>query len=156
MLRGQFHIPSQPAPAVRSASAFISGVGCAELTVNGIKPDNSSFLNPGWAVLPTVRNVYRAYDVATMLVPGNNMLGIRLGMCKYGYQGAFCEGAGGATSQCRGAIVHVHVQFVDNTTVNVSTSATSGMWEATVSANQIVYDHLYNGEIRDDRLGDPL
>eukprot|EP00041_Stephanoeca_diplocostata_P034486 m.1179680 g.1179680 ORF g.1179680 m.1179680 type:complete len:955 (+) comp24529_c0_seq57:140-3004(+) len=154
LLRGQFHLP--PEPLIRSASAFVSGVGCAELTVNGKKPDNTSFLNPGWAVLPTVRNVYRAYDVATMLVPGNNVLGIRLGMCKYGYQGAFCEGAGGATAQCRGAVLRVQVHFADNTTLNVSTSAASGMWETTTSSNQIVYDHLYNGEIRDDRLGDPL
>ena len=47
---------------------------------------NSSFMNPGWANVPTVRSLYRQFDVSTMIVAGTNVLGVRLGQCKYGYQ----------------------------------------------------------------------
>jgi hypothetical protein len=129
-LRGRFALPATRG-AITTATAYVSGVGCVELTVNGVKPDNTSFMNPGWANLPTVRNLYSAHDVTSVLV-GVNVIGLRLGMCKYGYQGAFCAGAGGATATCRGAIVVLSVHFADGgpplnvtTTTSNATGATS-------------------------------
>jgi len=84
------------------------------------------------------------------------VLGLRLGFCKYGYQSAFCtpqlEGYG---SKCRAAILHLAVHFSDGSEMNVS-SAPSGSWTATTALNPIQYDHLFNGEIRDATIGDPL
>jgi hypothetical protein len=128
-LRGRFALPATRG-AITTATAYVSGVGCVELTVNGVKPNNSSFMNPGWANLPTVRNLYSAHDVTSVLVGGSaggvNVIGMRLGMCKYGYQGAFCAGAGGATATCRGAIMVISVHFADGgPPLNVTTSTSN-------------------------------
>eukprot|EP00038_Savillea_parva_P015483 m.14055 g.14055 ORF g.14055 m.14055 type:complete len:1286 (-) comp3115_c0_seq1:253-4110(-) len=164
-LRARFTLPANR--HVKTATTFVSGVGCVDITVNGVRPDNASFLNPGWANLPTVRMLYSAYDVTSLVhAGGDNAIGLRLGMCKYGYQGAFCEGAGGATARCRGAIVVMTVSLDDGTVVNITTTPPAHAstnasalapvrWEATSTENEVVYDHLYNGEIRDGRVGDP-
>jgi len=73
--------------AIASATAYASGVGCFSLELNGAP--QSDFMDPGWAVLPSKRVLYRAYDVAmhTLAAPAVNAIGVRLGMCKYGKTG---------------------------------------------------------------------
>ena len=45
--------------------------------------------------------LYRAYDVKSLLHSGAaNALGLRMGMCKYGYLGGFCDGAHASTATC--------------------------------------------------------
>ena len=45
--------------------------------------------------------LYRAYDVKSLLHSGAaNALGLRMGMCKYGYLGGFCDGAHASTAAC--------------------------------------------------------
>ena len=110
--------------------------------------------DPGWSNLPTVRTPYRAFDVTGLVRPGANVVAARLGFCKYGYQGAFCDGAGGATSACRGFVLQLVIKFGDGSGLNVTTDlAGPTAWQTTNSANPIVYDHLFNGEIRDNRIG---
>ena len=51
-------------------------------------------------------------------------------------------------------VLQLAVGLSDGTTLNVSTDLGGPTaWEATNSANPIVYDHLFNGEIRDNRIG---
>ena len=100
-LRGDFTL-AQPPSSMVSALAHASGVGCFALTVNGAAADaadaNRSYMNPGWANVPTVRMLYQQFDISSLLRKGPNVLGVRLGQCKYGYQGAFCSGAHGSTA----------------------------------------------------------
>ena len=63
--------------------------------------------------------------------------------------------AAGSGSDCRAFIMHFSAVYVDGTVHNMSTAAGSP-WEGTISENPIVYDHLFNGEIRDMRVGDRL
>ena len=56
---------------------------------------SSSFMDPGWATLPTERVTYRAFDLTSQFASSAppRQLQVALGMCKYGYQGSFCVGA---------------------------------------------------------------
>lgn len=138
---------------VASAQAFVSAAGCFDLSVNGQKAAPGVFLEPSWASFPPVRMLYRAYDIASFLSAGSsNAVGLRLGMCKYGYNDGFCDGAHAATAACKAAIVHISVKFTDGSSFNVSSSANGTAWMATTANNPVTYSHLFHGEIYDTRL----
>ena len=173
-LRGAFEL-RQPRSAVASALAHAAGVGCFALTLNGeptlLAPGaNRTYMDPGWANVPTVRSLYMQYDVASLLRDGANVLGARLGFCKYGYQGSFCTGAHGSLPACRAFNLHLVIVFKDGTQQTVasgsnsssrsssssSSSSGGGSWLGTTALNPIRYTHLYHGETADGRVGDRL
>ena len=86
-LRGTF---SLPAGEVSRARVYVTGVGCAELWVNGQRVANDTqgretFYNPGFSTIFSSRLLYNAFNVTTLLQPGGeNVVGLRLGQCKYG------------------------------------------------------------------------
>ena len=47
--------PPLPSGAIAAATAYVSGVGCFELSVNGEKVAPGVFLEPSWANVPMVR-----------------------------------------------------------------------------------------------------
>jgi alpha-L-rhamnosidase len=147
-LRTEFQLPA--GKTVASANAFVSGAGCFALTVNG-KKVTEAFLEPSWANLPPARMLYRAYDVKPLLEASPaQALGLRLGMCKYGYLGAFCDNAHGANGNCKAAIVQLAVKYTDGSAQNVSSTAAT--WMQTTAANPIRFSHLFHGEIYDARM----
>lgn len=148
-LQGQFQL-DQPANAVEQATAFASGVGCFSLTVN-TKPVSSSVLDPGFNYVPSVRMLYRSYNVTTLIADGNNTVGAKLGFCKYGYQGSFCEGAHGSLATCRSLNAFILIRFKDGTNQTFATQP-SPQWVGTTDGNPIRYTHLYHGEIFDARM----
>ena len=79
---------------IANVTVFASGVGCFRVQIDG-ENVASSFLDPGWHTLPTMRIPYRAFDITRFFlrpkVPRN--IEVSLGMCKYGYQNSFCKGA---------------------------------------------------------------
>ena len=164
-LRGEFPL-TQPRLAVVTALAHAAGVGCFALTVNGRRADaierNASFMNPGWANVPTVRTLYRQFDISALLLDGINVLGIRLGQCKFGYQDSFCEGAHGALATCRAFSLDLRLRYRDGREQLVKTHARlpptlasdASSWLGTTVLNPIRYTHLYHGEIVDGRIGD--
>ena len=135
-----------------SASAFASGLGCFSLRVNGRKV--TKFLEPGWAVLPTVRVHYRAFDLTDILAPGggSNTLDVRLGMCKFGYVDGFCIGAHAATATCKAFRLQLNIRYSDGSTQSVYTRTGDNAWMATTTNNPIRYAHLYHGTVVDGRL----
>ena len=148
-----FSLPSSD-PVTR-ARIYISGVGFVELWVNGQRVSSDAqgretFINPGFSTVFSRRLLYNAYDVASLLNPsGKNVVGIRLGMGKYGYLGEFCTDG---PDKCNSAILRLTVeQSTGNGSSNTAliSSSTSG-WLATTSS--ILFDHLYNGEIVDGRI----
>lgn len=145
-----------PRPTVVNATAFASGVGCFAMRLDGQLVSNS-FMDPGWANLPTKRIPYRAFDLTqrfnvSNLVPSE--LRVALGMCKYGYQGSFCVGAHAANANCKAFLMSLRVVYSDGSIRTVVTSATDGAWTATTSGNPIQYSHLYHGEQYDGRVYD--
>ncbi len=156
--------PPSSGATVVNATAFASGVGCFSMTLGGQRVSNS-WMDPGWATLPTVRVTYRAFDVtdligaaaaaaATTTNTAPLRLRVALGMCKYGYQNSFCVGGHAATDVCKAFLMSLQVAYSDGTTRTVATSATDGTWSATTSANPIRYAHLYHGEQYDGRVTD--
>lgn len=78
MLRRCFSLQQKP----NSARLYLSGIGYANVAVNGRKIDNS-VLDPGWTdYQKTV--LYRAWDVTSLLHPGENVLSVELGEGWYG------------------------------------------------------------------------
>jgi hypothetical protein len=161
-LRGDFAL-NQPTKAVASAFAHASGVGCFALTVNGRPASsaeaNASYMDPGWSNVPTVRMLYRQYDVSSLLQDGGNVLGARLGQCKYGYQGSFCAGAHGSTATCRAFSMNLVIRYADGSEQTVLTQSGGGgdgatRWLGTNELNPIRYTHLYHGETVDGTIGD--
>ena len=143
-----------PAGDVTAATAYVAGVGCATLSVNS-GPASDARLEPGWAHLPTVRMPFRAYDVGHLLRPGsNNTLGLRVGMCHYGYVEAFCAGAHAANANCRALRLVLTVHLANGATQTVASQAGVG-WQQTSVGDPIRYSHLYHGEIRDQRREEP-
>ena len=140
---------------VVNATAYASGVGCFAIRLDGALISNS-FMDPGWATLPTKRVTYRAFDMTSHFSrPGAvGVLRVALGMCKYGYQGSFCSGAHAANGACKAFLFSLRVTYSDGTQRTVDSSAADGMWEATTAANPIRYSHLYHGEQYDGRVAD--
>ena len=147
--------PSSSSAKVVNATAFASGVGCFAIKIDN-EPVSSSFMDPGWATLPTARVTYRAYDLTSRFTSDEppKQMRVSLGMCKYGYQGSFCVGAHAANGACKAFLLSLHVTYSDGTVAVVESSATDGTWEATTAANPIRYSHLYHGEQFDGRVVD--
>eukprot|EP01052_Picozoa_sp_SAG31_P006508 SAG31_NODE_300_length_18109_cov_47.887285_13_plen_222_part_00 len=163
-MRTEFSL--EPGKEVHSASAYVSGAGCFSLTVNGVRATDA-FLEPSWANLPPTRMLYRAYDIKPLMLLSQaeapeaqrnesfargkevttvkNALGIRLGMCKYGYLGGFCDGAHGATAACKAAILQLAIKYKDGSVQNISSHRGNGNgngWIQTTAANPIRFSHL--------------
>jgi hypothetical protein len=141
---------------VVNATAYASGVGCFAMRLDGALV-SSSFMDPGWATLPTKRVTYRALDLTAHFAspaPPPQQLQVALGMCKYGYQGSFCVGAHAANAACKAFLLSLRVTYSDGTVFTVASSATDGKWQATTVANPIRYSHLYHGEQYDGRVVD--
>lgn len=73
LFRKPFSIPKK----VRSAVAFVSGLGQYEMSLNGTKT-GESFLAPGWTYYDKTC-LYNAYDVTGQLQAGNNVVGVVVG-----------------------------------------------------------------------------
>lgn len=65
------------AKKVRSAVAFVSGLGQYEMSLNGTKT-GESFMAPGWTYYDKTC-LYNAYDVTGQLQTGNNVIGVVVG-----------------------------------------------------------------------------
>ena len=132
------------------ARAYVAGVGFYELFVNGARVANDTqgretLVNPGFSTVFSARVLYNAYDVAPLLRAGQvNVVGIRLGMGKYGYLGEFCVDT---PDGCNSAILRL---TVGASPVVVTALVTGAQWRATTSS--ILKDHLYNGETVDARI----
>lgn len=96
-MRANFTLTSTP---ITRARLYATGVGVFESWVNGVRAGapngvraGASVLAPGWSTVAPVRVLAHAYDVAPLLVAGGeNVLGVRTGMGKYGYMGVYCTG----------------------------------------------------------------
>jgi alpha-L-rhamnosidase len=129
--------------SVSRARVHVSASGCYHLYVNGARLSHE--LSPGFAHAPNVRSLYDTYDIASLLVPsGDNAVGIRIGSCKFGYIGNYCEGT---PAECNSAFAVISVEQGGNvTTIGSSPSTFTG------TSGPVLFEHLYHGETFDARL----
>ena len=140
MLRHEFRVDGR----VRSARAFVSGVGLYEMELNGRVVGDEVF-TPGWTAYRT-RVQYQAFDVTNQLVPGANAVGAILGdgwykgtigwvtrRNAYGNRAAF--------------ILRLVITYTDGRTQVVTTGPD---WKASIGPT--LFSDIYNGEGYDARL----
>ena len=143
-LRTNFSLPSQPT----RARAYVSGLGAFYLYVNGQRVGDH-VLDPPQTVYPK-RVDYMAFDVLSMLAPGENVVGALLGNYKWGYTDVWCNmTAAGGPDGCRAFLFKLEVTLADGS-VFEHTSGTGSDWSCRQSP--IIWDHLFHGETYDARL----
>lgn len=124
------------------ARLHVTGVGCYHVFMNGRRL--SQELSPGFGYAPNVRVPYDSYDVLPLVAAGGeNVLGLRLGTCKYGYLGSYCNGT---ALECNAGWAMLTVTQEGGNSTTVTTR------EGWVGApGPITFQHLYHGETYDAR-----
>eukprot|EP01114_Cavostelium_apophysatum_P010577 TRINITY_DN2447_c0_g1_i1.p1 TRINITY_DN2447_c0_g1~~TRINITY_DN2447_c0_g1_i1.p1 ORF type:complete len:1110 (+),score=243.84 TRINITY_DN2447_c0_g1_i1:27-3332(+) len=126
-LRTEFNLDQAP----QRARAYICGLGYNELYINGQKVGDAK-LDPGWTTYVN-RSLYTVHDVTSLLVEGENAVGVMLGNGWYG----------------QGWSLPVSLLF--QMTIDGQMVAESGSdWKGV--QGPIIYDEIYNGETYDARL----
>ena len=129
---------------IKSATAFISGMGQFEMYLNGVKVGDH-FLDPGW----TKYNKYALYvtfDVTSYLLQGANTCGIMLGNGFYHspleryIRGVFSHGF-------PKAICKIIIDYADGSKADI---VTNDSWKA--SPSPITFSAMFGGESYDARL----
>jgi hypothetical protein len=121
-LRREFDLG--PGAARGAASLFVASLGCHEAFLNGRRL-GASVLEPGFSTVYPARVLYVAHNVSALLRPGANVLGVRLGACKYGWQQTYC-----ALGQRRCAAVKLEL-LTPAGEVALHSEPASGHWRAT-------------------------
>jgi len=125
---------------VKKATAFISGLGHFEMSINGAKVGND-FLAPGWTKYDKAA-LYLTYDLTKQLKRGENAIGVMLGngfyyippvkeryrklKVAYGYPKMICR---------------LLIEYTDGTSVNIISNQS---WKTTPSP--ITFSSIYGGE----------
>ncbi len=140
LLRKSFEVEKK----VKSAKAYISGIGYYELFINGDKVGNS-VLDPGWTdYRKTI--LYVTHDVTENLQKGKNAVGVMLGrgfygMLAYDHWGFHKKDGfiGQPKLKCR-----INVKYTDGTSKDIISDLS---WK--ITGGPIVYDGPHLGEIYD-------
>ena len=143
-LRGALAL--SPAPVTR-ARLHATGVGCYAAYVNGQRV--SPPLAPGFGHAPSARALYNTYDVAGLLGAGENVVGLRLGSCKWGAFGQYCDR--GSAALCNAGWALLSVTQGGNTTLLATTSAGGGASPWAAANTSVLAQHLWDGELFDAR-----
>ncbi len=143
LLRREFEVK----PGLKRATAFVSGVGQYEFSINGSKV-SADVLTPGWSDYDKTV-LYDTYDVTAQLRPGANAAGFFLGNGMYDFQepGGDRYTWGTRNGGPQAAFGLVRLEYADGSVENV---VTDGAWHA--SAGPVTFSHVYAGEDYDARL----
>lgn len=146
--------PYDPAPLYRKefeagkkitrATAFISGIGYYELSVNGERIGDQ-VLDPGWTNYKRTI-LYATHDITGQLREGNNALGVMLGRGFYGqlaYDHWWFYREDGYVGQPK-LICRIKVEYADGSSEDI---VTDGTWK--VTGGPVIYDGPHMGEIYD-------
>ena len=131
---------------ITRARAYVSGLGCYDLRVNG-QPVGDELFAPGWTLYER-RIQYQVYDVAPFLVPGSNVVGAVLG--NGWWAGGLSLGRGKIERTSAGnlrLVLQLEIEMTDGATEQVWTDDS---WRAQPSP--ILENSFYHGETYDTRL----
>lgn len=129
---------------LKAATAYISGLGHFEMSLNGKKVGNH-FLDPGWTNYDKYA-LYLAFDILPYLVKGDNACGIMLGNGFYHTpreRYRKCTVSYGVPK----TICMILLEYSDGTTEEVVTDSS---WKC--SPSPIVFSSIFGGEDYDARL----
>ena len=133
-----------PKKQVRSAKAFISGIGYYELFING-KRVGDHVLDPGWTNY-TKTILYVSHDISNLVKQGQNAIGVMLGRGNYGlialdHWGFYQKSGyiGQPKLKCRFVL-----EYTDGTEENIVSDLS---WK--VTGGPILYDCPHMGELYD-------
>ncbi|CAF1475050.1 unnamed protein product [Adineta ricciae] len=141
-LRKEFTVPNTS--PVKSAFAYVSGLGYYEFYFNGNKVDPSRKLDPGWTTYE-LRTLLVAYDITSNITIGTNAIGIKLGNGWYS-QEQHGESAYGPPR----LLFTLFITFMNGDEMKVFSDQT---W--TGREGSIKHDSVYNGEFCDSRNDRP-
>lgn len=123
---------------VKSATAFICGLGHFECFINGKKVGNN-FLDPGWTNY-SKQALYVTFDVTKMIQKGSNALGVQLGNGFYYIPGERYRKMTGAYGYPK-MICSVLVEYTDGTKQNIVSDES---WKTAPSP--IIFSSIFGGE----------
>lgn len=130
---------------IASATAFISSHGLYEAFINNQRIGDA-YLTPGWTSYKK-RLQYQVYDVTSLLIKGNNAVGITLG------SGWYRSRLGWAVNNTKifgselGLLFQLLIQYTDGSSELVVSDES---WKASTGA--IRFSEIYDGELIDARL----
>jgi alpha-L-rhamnosidase len=130
---------------IRSARAFVTGVGFYEFFINGNRVGDH-VLAP--AKTPYHKYIlYDTYDITPLLRQGNNALGIHLGNGWYNPYKKWWNDYRMQWFGSKKAIAQIHVTYTDGTTQLVTTDK-NWLW----APGPVTYNCVYDGEVYDANL----
>ncbi|VAX18961.1 alpha-L-rhamnosidase [hydrothermal vent metagenome] len=141
MLRHEFNINKK----IKSATAFISGLGLFELYINGEKIGDQ-VLSPGLTEY-NKRTFYMTFDVTKNLQSSQNAIGVILGNGRY-FAPRSDEPTATRTYGFPKVICQLEIKYEDGTTNQV---VTDGSWKLTTNG-PIRKNNEYDGEYYDARM----
>ncbi|MEO5591051.1 MAG: family 78 glycoside hydrolase catalytic domain [Chitinophagaceae bacterium] len=132
------------AKPVKKATAFISGLGHFDMSINGEKTGDH-FLDPGWTQY-SKHALYVTFDITNQLQQGNNTMGVMLGNGFYYIGGERYRKLTGAYGY-PAMICRVIIEYTDGSTNDIISDAS---WKTAPSP--IVFSSIYGGEDYDASL----
>ncbi|MBN2697428.1 MAG: glycoside hydrolase family 78 protein, partial [Bacteroidales bacterium] len=149
----RFEEASHPAPLFRKefslgkqvafARMYVTALGLYECYLNGEKVGDQVF-TPGWTSYEH-RLQFQVYDVTSLLLPGNNAAGIRLGN---GWYSMFNPNTNRRQEpKDLQALAQIEVVYTDGSSEWIGTGDD---WKSSTGA--ILKSEIYNGEVYDARL----
>jgi hypothetical protein len=140
LLRRQFTVK----PGLRRAVAHVCGLGCYEMSLNGLKVGDALF-PPGWSKYDR-SCLYDTYEITSLLRHGDNAIGLLLGNGMYNVRGGRYTKFTGSFGPLQ-AIGQVRLEYTDG---SVEILGTDVNWR--VSPGPITFSCVYGGEDYDARL----
>jgi hypothetical protein len=140
MLRKSFTISKK----IKSATAFICGLGHFEMSVNGNKIGDH-FLDPGWTNY-SKHALYVSFDITNQLKSGENVIGVMLGNGFYYIPGQRYRKMTGAYGQPK-MIIRTLIEYADGTTANIISDES---WKTAPSP--VIFSSIFGGEDYDANL----
>lgn len=125
---------------VASATAYVTGLGFYDLTVNGVSPDPMRMMTPAWTC-PDWRVYYETYDVTALLRTGANEIAVQLAS---GYDDDVCRWTW-RWLHAKRLICAVEVRLTDGTSRRI---VSDGSWQWTAQGPRVSAS-LYHGETYD-------
>ncbi|MCX7522554.1 family 78 glycoside hydrolase catalytic domain [Microbacterium sp. STN6] len=138
LLRHEFDVARE----VRRATLYATAHGVYQAELNGT-PVDDEILKPGWTSYQ-FRLIHETTDVAALLTPGRNAIGLSLAGGWYTEKFGFMDAAAHFYGEQPAAAAQLVLEYADGT---IETVATDGSWRAT--AGPITTSGIYAGESYD-------
>lgn len=123
---------------IKQATAFISGLGHFEMSING-KKVGDNFLDPGWTNY-SKQALYVSFDVTRQIKTGSNAIGVMLGNGFYYIPGERYRKLTGAFGYPK-MICRLLIEYSDGTSENIISNES---WKTAPSPT--IFSSIYGGE----------